>query len=381
MPKGKNKKAKRRNAPKRDSRETSRALQDILILGTRRGGEKGIYQRTFLLPDESEIRTLENSLSPIERRVLRAWLLCNMPSTNRKGKRENNIINFLINGNAETWRAVFATSIMGALHELWSADGHSNLPAYCGTEHLGKRFSGALKKQFRNQQMETYHEQLRDLIYADHVTARMSCIANWDAILPGENPVLWSRNALEILERFAEESQLSYLRMRRDTLIISLIRFTAGLIPSHMGELAGSIRDLGISCSYGMRPDIEPNLPAFSPLLDSHNLGRDPLPFQQISELYDDNEKSNEALCQTALMLLTSSETYEALSRHLTDAFSEIEILYAAISLMADRQTVSAASAAIQSLFAVITFFGFPCNIVDYGYTTRDYRKINCTQD
>ena len=378
----KSKKSKRRSAPKRSMREVIRAYQDLLFLGNRRGEEAGVYQRTFLLPDEKEVREIENTLSPAERRVFRTWMLCNTPFSTMKGLKANSIVEYLMNRQSRTWRCIFAASIIGGIHELWSSDGSSGLPEYKGLEDVEKQFAASLKKHFQNPHPEIYREQIENLIYSDHKSARLSCMVDWESFLPGENPVRWSKNGLELLERFAGEDQLAYLRDRRDTLIVSFAKFSAELIPLSMKSTADDMRALGIPCSYGvnagvlppLKEDIATNFDALvkPDLRGSFNTGFGLPPGAQITE---ENAKTNDALCQGTLLRFISSDGYEVLSRRVTGLYTGLEILYAALSLMAIHPTVTAAPAAAQTLFSVITLTGFPSNIVDYGYTQRDQRK------
>ena len=354
------------------------ALKDALVLGNRMGETRGAFERSLCVSDETPLRERERKLNPLEKKVFRTWFLCYVPYSALESGSSESLIDYVMKNNDRTFRAIITAAAIGSFQEIWTADGKTGLPEL-GIDNVGNRFVDCVDETFRNDEAAISNEAVRDLLFSDYVSLRMSSIVNWDRMLCGNNVAVWSKNCLSVLERFASGEQLKYLRERRDAIVLELSDISVSIIKEALAECAEEMRRNGLPCSYHGTP--YPAVGSMLPFSSAAALAmlpdkssKRPSPAQQ-PVLNQATEYYNEAMCECAVSRLAYGFDFESICPLMTRKFSHLEIFYAAISLLAGYRAVSSAPAAIQSLFAFIVFMGFPTCVDDYGYTARDYRK------
>ena len=358
---------------------TLKTVSRVLDEADRMAKGQGAYCESLQLQDESELRSLEDGLSRVERKALRAYLLKYVDVSTPK--MDDVPILERVAKKRPYFDDCFSSALVGLVsaycNGLGCADTPRGVMAY--RQEL-EEIASRIPKQFLGKKTGNPQVLSKPAPFTDPISAGLYYLLDWDSIMRGDNIALWARNAAKVVDSVLPPDAFEHLRLMREAIVIQLAGAAAEEISLSIENASKYIAET-VPARVPQIKDIHPIPGAREPFIANPLTPSLPLtPNAGILPLKPDNLLQDDTfwdlpLCQAALarVLATDEASYQ-LSIALND-FDMAEIAYAAITLMAQYNAISAFPGIVMSLGAFLAIKAYACNPEDFVYSDEDAKR------
>lgn len=338
-------------------------LKTRMDTARQRGEGREAYIHALQIEEEEAFRKSEAACDDLQREIFR---LCFLQSyfINEKATPRPSVYSLFTEGEDVTVD-IFASSVASLLRECTDQINNRN-----EQEPLDQ---GALLIALRKSIPEAFcedealiGEKLLRPAHADPLTAFFYTGIDWLKVCKGNNPVVWAKNALKLMDAFLDGDTFSHLEERRKCLLAEMAGCLQRFIADHLVGVADFVRNQGIPCPYGLTApenlpaedfleETLPSLPRHMPKLkelaptltsDLSQFLPDGLPannreYRRFMQKRLGNEaepertqRLNILLSSTFLLKLTESEYVAAFAKSFATDYTGEELTYAVLKML-----------------------------------------------